>query len=184
MKCVITLMYSALFILLQMNSVGLAATLASTSKVSFNGTLVEDACTLAPGQDGENIVVKFDDIALNHLYVNQRSEPKEFQIQLLDCDVALVDKASFTFEGQEDPELAGCLALDPDSAPKHIAIDIADVDGKHIPLNTKLPGYQLVAGANQFTFSATVVASPAGIQNHSINVGPFLAVSTFEISYQ
>ncbi|OAT31256.1 minor fimbrial subunit [Buttiauxella brennerae ATCC 51605] len=154
------------------------------SVVDFDGTLVEDPCTLAVGDQGENIVADFGTIIDKYLYTNGRSSQQSFTILLQDCDTSLGKTVSFIFRGVEDSDQPGLLALDATSGATGVAVAITNADGTPLPLNEASELANLNDGDNQISFQAFVQASSTAITNNAITLGEFSATATFEMEYE
>lgn len=154
------------------------------SQVDFDGTLVEDPCTLAVGTQGTEQTVDFGTVINKYLYANTRSPVQTFTILLQDCDTSLGKTVSFIFHGTEDTTQPGLLALDPTSGAQGVAIGLASADGTPLPINEDSGIFTLNDGDTQISFQTYVQASPAAIANSAIVVGEFSATATFEMVYE
>ena len=163
--------------------VGIGACRAD-SQVDFDGTLIEDPCTLAVGTQGSEQTVDFGTVINKYLYANTRSPAQTFTIMLQDCDTSLGKTVSFIFHGTEDIAQPGLLALDPTSGAQGVAIGLASADGTPLPLNEDSGKSTLNDGDTQISFQAYVQASPTAILNNAIVVGEFSATATFEMIYE
>ncbi|MDX6910591.1 fimbrial protein [Hafnia paralvei] len=163
--------------------VGIGACRAD-SQVDFDGTLIEDPCTLAVGTQGSVQTVDFGTVINKYLYANTRSPVQTFTILLQDCDTSLGKTVSFIFHGTEDAAQPGLLALDPTSGAQGIAIGLASADGTPLSINEESGTSTLNDGDTQISFQAYVQASQAAIVNNAIVVGEFSATATFEMVYE
>lgn len=154
------------------------------SQVDFDGTLIEDPCTLAVGTQGSEQTVDFGTVINKYLYANTRSPVQTFTILLQDCDTSLGKTVSFIFHGTEDTVQPGLLALDPTSGAQGVAIGLASADGTPLPLNEASGTSTLNDGDTQISFQTYVQASPTAILNNAIVVGEFSATATFEMVYE
>jgi type 1 fimbria pilin len=66
---------------------GLAATAQAVDNLRFKGNLVEQACTIRPGD--EAITLELWDLTSKHLYINTRSVGKRFTLHLDDCNTTI-----------------------------------------------------------------------------------------------
>lgn len=158
---------------------------AGESSINFQGTLVEDPCTVAAGPDGENIEVNFGNVPDKNLYrmAEGRSWKENFHILLQDCDLSLGTKVKVTFTGPEDSEQPGLLALGNKSGAKHVAVAITQRDGTLIPLNKPTDGYVLSKGTTTLNFSAYLSSPQSAVKNHTIGRGVIDATATFVLEY-
>lgn len=154
------------------------------SQVDFDGTLIEDPCTLAVGTQGDDQTVDFGTVINEYLYENTRSPVQTFTILLQDCDTSLGKVVSFVFHGTEDTVQPGLLALDSTSGAGGVAIALASSEGIPLPLNEPSGKSTLNDGDNQISFQAYVQASPEAIANSAIVAGAFSAIVTFEMQYE
>lgn len=54
----------------------------------FHGTLVDEPCTIHPGD--ETVELPFGNIPDKNLYAYQRTPSKDFRIRLSECDLSLI----------------------------------------------------------------------------------------------
>jgi type 1 fimbria pilin len=153
--------------------------------VDFKGTLVEEPCLVAPGSEGDNIVVDFGTIPEKNFYsiYGNRTWSQSFHILLTECDVSLGKEVKVTFKGVEDREQPGLLATSSNLGVKHIAVGLQTHTGTNLPINKQTAGYAINNGSTQLNFKAYIQASNEGVKNHSIGQGAFEALATFELEY-
>ena len=158
---------------------------SAASNISFEGTLVDDPCLIAPGGDGENVEVDFGNVPDKNFYLlsEGQSWKRNFHISLEDCDLTVGAKVKIKFEGPEDLEQPGFLALNSDSSAKHVAIAITQANGEVIPINKQTNGYSLNQGLTTLNFSAYLSASKKAVSTHTIGVGSVDATATFILEY-
>ncbi|WP_322740633.1 fimbrial protein [Providencia heimbachae] len=153
-------------------------------EVRFDGTLVEDACEVYPGD--ENIELDFGTVIDKYLYLNTRTHSQPFTIRLINCDLVLGKEVQVTFTGNESTTLPGLLALDSISQAKGIAVGLESAGGTPIKLN-KMKDYvqALHAGnGNNVSLQAYVQAEPQALQARNIILGNFVATTTFMLEYE
>lgn len=158
--------------------------LAQSETVQFDGTLVEDACELYPGD--ENIELDFGTVIDKYLYLNTRTHSQPFTIRLINCDLVLGREVQVTFTGTESIALPGLLALSVGSQASGIAIGFETESGEPIKLN-KPKDYiqQLHSGnGNNLNLTAYVQGEPSALLTKTIGRGAFTAVSTFTLDYE
>ncbi|ENY5536618.1 fimbrial protein [Salmonella enterica] len=153
--------------------------------VDFKGTLVEEPCIVAPGDDGSNVVVDFGTIPEKTFYsiYGRRTWSQPFHILLTECDVSLGKEVKVTFNGTEDREQPGLIALTSNLYVQHLAVGLQTHTGVELPVNKQTSSYTLVDGNNQLNFKAYIQASDEGVKNHSVGKGNFEALATFELEY-
>lgn len=156
-----------------------------SADVDFKGILVAEPCVVAPGDDGDSVLVDFGTIADKTFYsiYGRRTWLQEFHILLTECDTSLGKEVKITFTGTEDAEQSGLLAVTSSTGVKHVAIGLQTHTGADLPINKQTQGYTLYTGNTQLNFKAYVQASEEGVLNHSVGNGSFEAVSTFELEY-
>lgn len=76
---------------------GLIPTGQAADNLSFKGNLVEEACTLRPGD--EAITLELWDVTSKHLYINTRTQGKGFKVHLEDCDTSIGNTVTITLGG-------------------------------------------------------------------------------------
>lgn len=166
---------------------GLAAMLLNTGAmaetVNFDGTLVEDACEVYPGD--ENIELDFGTVVDKYLYLNTRTHSQPFTIRLVNCDLVLGREVKVTFSGTENAALSGLLAIDASSQASGIAIGLETASGTALPINTGKYTQSLHSGnGNDVNLKAYVRGEPQALQTKTIGRGTFSAVSTFTLEYE
>ena len=176
--------YSRLLSVVILGHFGLMSAPVLADDVRFDGTLVEDACEIYPGD--ENIELDFGTVVDKYLYLNIRTHSQPFTIRLINCDLVLGKEVQVTFTGNESKTLSGLLALDSASQAKGIAVGLETIDGIPIKLN-KAKGYlqALHAGnGNNLKLQAYIQGEPTALQSQNIVLGNFLATATFMLEYE
>jgi type 1 fimbria pilin len=166
---------------------GLSALLLNTGvmaeTVNFDGTLVEDACEVYPGD--ENIELDFGSVVDKYLYLNTRTHSQPFTIRLVNCDLVLGREVKVTFSGTENGALSGLLAIDASSQASGIAIGLETASGTALPINTGEYTQSLHSGnGNDVNLQAYVQGEPLALQTKTLGRGAFLATATFELNYE
>lgn len=149
--------------------------------LSFKGNLVEEACTIRPGD--EAITLELWDLTSKHLYINTRSQGKDFKLHLEDCDTTVGDSVTVTFGGTENPALPGLLALDGSSRASGIGVGIETPSNKPLPLNAVSDKQMLSNGSNVIELKAYVQGEPQAIRDKTIGYGTYRVTSTFVLDY-
>lgn len=151
--------------------------------VNFDGTLIEDACEVFPGD--ENIELDFGTIVDKYLYLNTRTHSQPFTIRLINCDLALGREVKVKFTGTENSALPSLLAIDSTSLASGIAIGLETSDGTALPINTGEYIQQLHTGnGNDLNLKGYVQGEPMRLVNKSIGRGTFIATATFTLEYE
>lgn len=161
---------------------GLAAPCVAGT-VNFDGTLIEDACEIYPGD--EAVELDFGTVIDKYLYLNSRTHSQPFAIRLINCDLALGREVKVTFSGMASGALPGYLALDSSSTAKGVAIGLENGAGELLAINSGKYTQQLQVGNNNaLNLKAFVQGEPLALQNKSIQRGAFTATATFTLEYE
>ncbi|WP_300635143.1 fimbrial protein [Pseudomonas sp.] len=153
----------------------------AAANLSFKGNLVQEACTLRPGD--EAVRLELWDLTSKYLYINTRSAGKRFKLHLEDCDTTIGNSVTITFGGAENSELPGLLALDAGSGASGIAVGMETLSDKPLPLNTVSDKQVLSDGSNTIELKAYVQGEPTAIQEQTIGHGVYTVTSTFTLDY-
>lgn len=149
--------------------------------VYIHGRLVAEPCDLV--MEDKDLVVDFGTIIDRYLYTNSRTHPEEFNMRLINCELANDAGVRVGFIGAENPNMPGFLALDSGSLATHIGIGIQDIDGKTIPINSLTSYYPIHDGSNTLKFRGFVEAELDAIRNRNISLGSFSATAIFLLDY-
>jgi len=166
----------ALLLIVGFMPIGYAA-----DNLRFKGNLVEDACTLRPGD--EAIALELWDLTSKHLYIHQRSVGKRFTLHLENCDTTVSNSVTISFGGTENRELPGLLALDGGSGASGIGVGIETLSDKPLPLNAVSDQQVLSDGSNAIELKAYVRGEPTALNNQTIGHGAYTVTSTFMLDY-
>lgn len=153
----------------------------AADNLRFKGNLVEEACTIRPGD--EAITLELWDLTSKYLYLNTRSVGKRFQLHLEACDTTIGDTVTITFGGVENAELPGLLALDGGSGASGIGVGIETLSDKPLPLNAVSDKQVLSDGNNVIELKAYVQGEPKAIRDQTIGHGAYTVTSTFTLDY-
>ncbi|GAB1437331.1 fimbrial protein [Providencia sp.] len=156
--------------------------LAVSNNLRITGNLVEEPCTILPGD--ESIVMDFFDTPEKNFYAYGETQSKEFVIKLADCDTSIGKWVEVTFSGTPSAALPGFLALSTGSVASGFAVGLQSADKSPLKLEDKGAKINLQDGANQLRFYAYLKGEPDAIANKSIKVGPYSAVATFKLDYE
>lgn len=158
--------------------------IAQSETVQFDGTLVEDACEVFPGD--ENIELDFGTVVDKYLYLNTRTHSQPFTIRLINCDLVLGKEVQVTFTGTESIALPGLLALDKGSQASGVAIGIEAENGNPILLNKPKNYIQKlhIGNGNNLNLQAYVQGEPNALSTKTVGRGAFEATTTFILEYE
>ena len=162
-------------------ALSLAADAQAADNLSFKGNLVQEACTLRPGD--EAVTLELWDVTSKHLYINTRSQGKGFKLHLEDCDTTIGNTVTITFGGRENMALPGLFALDGGSGASGIGVGLETPSNKPLPLNTVSDEQVLSNGNNVIELKAYVQGEPDAIRDQTIGHGLFTVTSTFTLDY-
>ena len=162
-------------------AIGLIPLGQAADNLRFKGNLVEEACTLRPGD--EAVTLELWDLTSKYLYINTRSVGKRFKLHLEDCDTTIGNSVTITFGGAENRELPGLLALDGGSGASGIGVGMETLSDKPLPLNTVSDKQVLSDGSNAIELKAYVQGEPTAIKDQTIGHGAYTVTSTFTLDY-
>lgn len=162
-------------------ALGLTTDAKAADNLSFKGNLVQEACTLRPGD--EAVTLELWDVTSKHLYLNTRSQGKDFSLHLENCDTTIGATVSITFGGRENTALPGMLALDGGSGASGIGVGIETPSNKPLPLNSPSDAQVLIDGSNVIALKAFVQGEPQAISDQTIGRGAYRVTSTFTLDY-
>ena len=152
----------------------------AADNLHFTGALVQEACTIRPGD--EELQIDLGATPDKYLYLNQRTRGKPFSLHLENCDPALGSTLEITFSGNESAALPGLLTPDAGSQARGIAIGLETPQGKALLFNQPA-SFAVQAGTTQLDFVSYIAAEPDAVENKNIVRGLFTASGTFAILY-
>lgn len=156
-------------------------TLYAADNMYFHGILVEEPCSIKPGD--ETVELSFGNIPDKNLYAYKRTPNQPFQIHLSDCDISIGKNVQITFTGNESQPLPGYLNIDATSQASGIVVGIETPDGKLFSINKESQKYPLSTGDTYLLFNAFIQGEPDAIANKTIERGLFSAIATFNLNY-
>ena len=162
-------------------SVGLTPSGNAADNLSFKGNLVEEACTIRPGDDA--ITLELWDVTSKHLYINTRTQGKGFKVHLENCDTTIGDTVTIMFGGAENMKLPGLFALDSGSGATGVGLGIETPNNKPLPVNSVSDKQVLSNGSNVIELKAYVQGEPDAIRDQTIGHGAYTVTSTFTLDY-
>jgi len=160
---------------------GLMPSAYAADNLSLKGNLVEEACTIRPGD--EAITLELWDVTSKHLYINTRTQGKGFKLHLEDCDTTIGNTVTIMFGGRENSALPGLFALDGGSGASGIGVGLETPSNKPLPLNAVSDEQVLSNGSNVIELKAYVQGEPQAISDQTIGHGTFTVTSTFTLDY-
>lgn len=156
-----------------------AANAASTDqghgKITFTGSIIDAPCSIA-AKDVDQIV-PLGEIANKALENGGKSEPHQFDIELVNCDLGTIKTVSSTFTGAADTNDDSMLGIT--GSASGAGIVLTDGSGKPIVLGTATDGQILQDGTNTLVFSAYLQGDGAS----SVVPGTFSSVTNFTLQY-
>lgn len=166
------------------SSLAMAADPAQGGKVHFVGTIVNAACAISA--DSVDQTVKLGEYRTAHFKATgDKSGIVPFNINLVDCDTEVSEKAIVKFNGVADLNDATVLAVSntangASGAATGVGIEIADAQGKVLTPNNIVTSseYTLNNGNNSLGFSARYKST-----TDTVTPGEANADATFTISY-
>lgn len=155
---------------------------AANNNVHLFGALVAEPCVIRPGD--EEILLDFGTIVDKYLYKYTRTQGRDFEIRLTECDLTIGKTVKVTFTGTEDSQLPGLLALDGGSEATGIAIGLETTAAQPLPINQESDSFPLQDGNSTIALKAYVQGEPQAITDHAIGRGAFTATATFNLEYE
>ncbi|MGJ3353886.1 fimbrial protein [Providencia sp. Je.9.19] len=156
--------------------------LAIPNNLYLHGTLVEEPCTIKPGD--EKVSLTFGPTPDKNLYAYGRTVSQDFEIKLSECDTSIGKSVKVTFSGTPNMALPGYLAIANTSTASGFAVGIEYADGTHLPIDQEGTKIALQDGSTLLNFKAFIKGEPDAISNLNIKRGPFSAVATFKLDYE
>lgn len=160
---------------------GMVSANALADNMQFSGTLVYAPCKIGAGD--EALTVAFDTIVDKYLYINTRTDGQKFSLNLTDCDISTAKNVKLTFQGKENPNLKGLLAVDGVKG-VGIGLETTEKTPVSLPVNQQGPDNLLSTGTTVLTFNAYVQGEPQAITAKTITLGSFNAESIFILEYE
>ncbi|HCQ3813277.1 TPA: type 1 fimbrial protein [Escherichia coli] len=157
-------------------------------KVTFNGTVVDAPCGIDAQSADQSI--DFGQISKLFLDNNGETQPKSFDIKLVNCDITNFKQAaggtakagtvSLTFSGTPAGLQQDMLQT---SGSTNTAIVVNDFSGKRVKFDgsTATGVSNLVDGDNTIHFTASVRKDASG---NPVAEGAFSAIANFNLTYQ
>lgn len=153
----------------------------AVDNLKFRGNLVEQACTLRPGD--ESVTLELWDLTSKYLYSNTRSLGKGFKLHLDECDTTIGNTVTIIFGGTENGELPGLFSLDGGSSASGIGLGLETLDSKPLPVNRVSDEQVLSNGGNVIELKAYVQGEPSALRERTIGHGAYTVTTTFTLDY-
>lgn len=147
--------------------------------IVMQGELIEASCTIDP--ESRELWINFGEVSAREITPEANSlVSKNFNIKLIGCTLPSNDKGSasraqITMMGTATD---GDRLLQVNGDSEGFGIQIKNVHGEILKLNTKLPDYTLLEGRNRLDFTATLVA-----YQKYIKAGDFVGTLRFRMDY-
>ena len=152
-------------------ALSLAADAQAADNLSFKGNLVQEACTLRPGD--EAVTLELWDVTSKHLYINTRSQGKDFRLHLENCDTTIGATVSITLAAGKTPRCPACSRWMAAVAPQASGWRIETPSNKPLPLNLPSDAQVLIDGSNVIALKAFVQGEPQAISDQTIGQGAY-----------
>ncbi|MDV7022865.1 fimbrial protein [Atlantibacter subterranea] len=148
-------------------------------KVTFTGSIIDAPCSINPNSVDQTVDLgQISNVALAANNKSGTSTPRNFEIDLENCDTSTLSKVTTTFTGA-----AGVVtdSLGITGTAKGASIILTDGGSNQIKLGTPTAPQLLQDGDNTLLFSAYLQGNGASA---TIVPGDFTAVADFTLSYQ
>lgn len=148
-------------------------------KITFNGEIIDAACSIAPESIDQTI--ELGQISKVSLKDSGTSTPRNFDIKLENCEFGdnEPNKVEVTFTGMEANGSNGLLGIT--GTAKGAGVAIVDSSGQKITLGKPTKAQELQSGDNTLKFSAYLQGE--GASGAEVNPGRFQAVTDFTLAY-
>ncbi|MEY0231390.1 fimbrial protein [Providencia manganoxydans] len=149
---------------------------AGTGIVNFSGSIIEAPCSIAPGEDKQD--VDLGQVSNVTLEAGGESSPQPFSIQLQGCNLKDDNQVTVVFGGTADNE--GLLTIVGEA--QGAGVKIMTTAGTQIKAGDGSLGntQNYVKGDNELKFQAAL----KGIAGATVVPGDFTATTNFTLSYQ
>ncbi|HEF8774188.1 fimbrial protein [Providencia manganoxydans] len=155
---------------------------AGTGTVTFNGSIISAPCSIAPGEENQEVQLgQVSDVTLNQ---GGSSTAQPFSIQLQGCNLKDTNTVKVTFNGTEavingaeGNTNTGMLQITGEA--KGAAVKLMSTSGTQIKVNDSYT-QSYVTGNNELKFAAAL----QGLDGETVAPGNFSAVTNFTLAYQ
>ncbi|MEX9843877.1 fimbrial protein [Providencia rettgeri] len=154
---------------------------AGSGKVTFSGSIIEAPCSIAPGEENQEIPLgQVSNITLDN---GGESSAQPFHIKLEGCNLKDNNQVSVTFKGTEAGKDTGFLQITGDAT--GAAVKIMNASGSQIKVNSA-DSQNYVEGNNTLKFQASLIGLELRDSEDKlipVRPGKFQAVTNFELAY-
>lgn len=157
----------------------LIVTGAQAVDIRLHGELVEGPCVVNINSADQRVV--FGVMSAHDFYSRPRGHVKKFDILLEHCDLSFGNTVEITFDGEEDPQQPGLLAIS--GSAQGVAIGLETQQGEALSLNRDVARFNLLPGDTRLSLQAYLQADKGSIEQRSIKEGTFSAITTFTLNY-
>lgn len=147
---------------------------AGKGQVTFNGSIIEAPCSIAPGE--ENQTVELGQVSNVTLENGGESSAQPFSIQLEGCNTQADNQVSITFGGSSATNTIGLLDISGTAA--GAGVQLLNASGAAIKVG-EASTQSYVKGDNELKFQATL----KGLPDATVVPGNFSAVTQFTLAY-
>ena len=154
---------------------------AGEGTVTFTGSIITAPCSIAPGEENQEIALgQVSNVTLDN---GGQSSSQPFQIKLEGCNLQDNKQVSVTFKGTEAGSNTGLLQITGDAT--GAAVKIMNASGTQVNLNSPVT-QNYVLGNNELKFQAALQGTQAKDSDGKaipVTPGTFQAVTNFTLSY-
>lgn len=149
--------------------------------IYFKGNVVDAACSVVAGNDGDGQTVSLDQARTTKLsapgmLANQK---QDFHIDLKDCDPTVSQNAAVIFNAQEDTTVAGAMANTAGAgSATNVALQLFGPDGKKLLIGAESSSVVIDTATVRIPLSVDYVATVG-----AATPGDVAATATFKIHY-
>ena len=149
-------------------------------KITFNGSIIDSPCSLAPESEDQTIPLgQISNVLLKNGGSNDgQSTPRNFDIKLENCDTTTAKTVTATFTGTPSAYDADSLGVTGTAG--GVSVVMTDGSGKKIKLGQPTDARPIQDGSNTLMFSAYVQGGGASA---AITEGQFSTVTDFTLAY-
>ncbi|NIG87617.1 type 1 fimbrial protein [Serratia symbiotica] len=128
----------------------LTVTGAQAVDIRLHGELVEGPCVVNINYADQRVV--FGVMSAHDFYSRPRGHVKKFDILLEHCDLSFGNTVEITFDGEEDPQQPGLLAIS--GSAQGVAIGLETQQGEVLSLNRDMARFNLLPGDTRLSLQA------------------------------
>lgn len=150
---------------------------AGGGTVLFHGAIIEAACSIDP--ESVDQTIPLGQVAKSQLEGGGTSQPENFYIKLVGCDITELKTVTSTFTGAESADVEGALGIVGDAS--GAGIMMIDGSGTLIGLGKPTVPQALQTGNNTLAFAAYLKGSS---EEDKVVPGVFSAITNFSLAYQ